>query len=162
MVRHERTSFPLPLAQKDGTLLPVETRVWSGRWNGTDCIFGICKDLSAEQEAQQRFERLFRNNPALMALSKLPERTLIDVNDEFIRKLGYTREEALGKTATGLKLFVNPEQQASVASQLHSLGHVANVEIQMRAKDGAIIDGLFYGETVSSQGGQYFLSLLLS
>jgi PAS domain S-box-containing protein len=161
MVRHERTSCPFPLAQKDGTLLPVETRVWSGRWNGTDCIFGICKDLSAEQEAQQRFERLFRNNPALMALSKLPERTLIDVNDEFIRKLGYTREEFLGKTATELKLFVNPEQQASVANQLLSLGHVANVEIQMRAKDGAIIDGLVYGETVSSQGGQYFLFLLI-
>ena len=28
-----------------------------------DCIFGICKDLSEEQEALQKFNRLFEFNP---------------------------------------------------------------------------------------------------
>jgi PAS domain S-box-containing protein len=71
MLQNERDCCPLPVMRKDGSLVPVETRVWLGRWNGADCVFGISKTLSAEQEAQQRFERLFRNNPAVMALSTL-------------------------------------------------------------------------------------------
>jgi PAS domain S-box-containing protein len=65
----ERESCPLPLIGNSGALVPAETRVRLGRWNGADCIFGIAKNLSTEKEAQQRFERLFRHNPALMALS---------------------------------------------------------------------------------------------
>ena len=64
MLNGECEMCPLPLARKEGSSVPVETRVWSGRWNGMDCIFGISKNLTAEQEAHQRFERLFRNNPA--------------------------------------------------------------------------------------------------
>jgi hypothetical protein len=37
----------------------MESRAWLGKWNGSNCIFGISKDLSVEKEAQQRFERLF-------------------------------------------------------------------------------------------------------
>ena len=40
------------------------------------------KDLSAEIEAQQRFERLFANNPALMALSTLPDRRFVEVKKD--------------------------------------------------------------------------------
>ena len=85
MTRHERHSCPLPLLRKDGTLVPVETRIWMGRWNGRSCFFGISRNLSAELEAQQRFERLFRSNPAAMAVSSLPDRLFTDVNDAFVR-----------------------------------------------------------------------------
>lgn len=49
MIRKERDTCPLELRRKDGNLLPVETRVWFGHWNGKDCIFGISKDPSAKQ-----------------------------------------------------------------------------------------------------------------
>ena len=91
MLKGTRNSCPLPLETKFGELLPVETRIWLGKWNGIECIFGICKDLSAEMEAQQRFERLFQGNPALMALSSFPERIFMDVNQTFLFSLGYKR-----------------------------------------------------------------------
>ena len=72
MFKGERDSCPLPLARKDGGLVPVETRVWFGKWNGADCIFGVSKDLTKEQEALQKFNRLFSSNPAPMAVSSLP------------------------------------------------------------------------------------------
>jgi PAS domain S-box-containing protein len=70
MFRGERDHCPLPLAHKNGTLMPAETRVWFGRWDGKDCIFGISKDLTSQMEAQQMFERLFRHNPCPMAVSR--------------------------------------------------------------------------------------------
>ncbi len=161
MFRGERESCPLPMARQDGSLVPVETRVWLGRWNGADCIFGVSKDLSAEQESQQRFERLFRSNPNLMALSTLPERQFSDVNDAFLKTLGYSSRDVIGKTAAELGLFPHPEQQATVADIMQAKGHSTDFELQVLRKDGAIVDGLFSGEVISSQGRQFLLTVMV-
>ncbi|MFM2006072.1 MAG: hypothetical protein RLZZ09_1727, partial [Pseudomonadota bacterium] len=160
MFRGERDTCPLPLQRKDGTLVPVETRVALGKWNGADCIFGIIKDLSPAQEAQQRFERLFRHNPTLMALSSLPDRCFVDVNEAFLVTLGYTRDEIIGNTSTQLGLFVDPDQQAMVTEQLAIGGRVNELEVQVRGRDGRVLDGLFSGELIFNQGKNYFLTVM--
>ena len=161
MFRGERESCPLPLARKDGCLVPVETRAWFGKWNGQDCIFGISKNLTSEQEAQQRFERLFRSNPALMALSSLPDRKFFDVNDAFLNTLGYTRSEVIGHSAFELGIFPNTKHQTALAGRLQAGGRVTDLELEVRRKDGGLIAGLFSGEVISSQGRQYFLSVMI-
>ncbi len=161
MFRGERTVCPLPLAAKDGSLLPVETRVWAGTWDGESCIFGISKDLTAEHEAQQRFERLFQRNPALMALSEHPSQRFVDVNESFIESIGYTREEIIGRTSADLRLFGDNEQAHQVSSQLRRKGHIANIELRVRCKDGSWLDGLFSGEVIRSQGRKYFMTVMI-
>jgi len=161
MLRGERSNCPLPLLARDGTLVPAETRVWFGQWDGHDCIFGISKDLTSELEAQQRFERLFRNNPAPMALSTLPDRRLSDVNDAFLRTLGYSRAEVVGRTAGELGLFADAAQQAALAAQLAETGRISDQELTVRCKDGTTLDGLFSGEVITSQGHAYFLTVMI-
>ncbi|MEI8078840.1 MAG: CHASE domain-containing protein, partial [bacterium] len=161
MFRGERENCPLPLERRDGGLVPVETRVWFGQWNGANCLFGICKNLSAEQEATQRFERLFRHNPTLMALSTLPDRRFSDVNDTFLNTLGYARDEVIGKTAAELALFPHPEQLAALVNQLQTHEHLADVELQVRHRDGKLLSGLFSGEKIGSQGREYFLTVMV-
>jgi len=161
MRRGERESCPLPLASKDGRLTPVETRIWLGKWNGEECIFGVSKDLTAEQEAQQRFERLFRNNPAPMALSVAPHGEFIDVNDAFLKALGYSREEVIGRTPADLGLFVHPDRQRAAAEKILQGDRIDNTELQVRRRDGGFLNGLFSGELISSQGQRYFLTVMI-
>ncbi|MDO8964046.1 MAG: PAS domain S-box protein, partial [Coriobacteriia bacterium] len=161
MFRRERETCPLPLQAASGALVPVETRVWLGKWNGSDCIFGICKDLTAEQEALQRFDRLFRRNPAPMAVNDLPDRRFTDVNDAFLRTLGYERDEIIGKTSAGLGLFASEAAQSDVAEQLKKNGRIVDCELQARCKDGSIIDGLFSGEIIRSQGRDCLLTVMV-
>ena len=161
MFRDERDVCPLPLQRKDGSLVPVETRVWLGRWNGADCICGLSRDLSGEQEALQKFDRLFNGNPAPMAVSNLPERVFTDVNESFLKTLGYSREEVLGKTSEELGLAVDPQMQQEMAKQLQANGHLADCQLMVRCKDGRILDGLFSGEIIESQGRQYFLTVMI-
>jgi len=139
----------------------VETRVWFGQWNGADCVFGICKDLTAEQEALQRFERLFRHNPALMAVTDPSDGRFTDVNDAWLETLCYEREEVLGRTAEDLDLFADPDQQRAVGAQLQAHGRVSDVDLSVHRRDGTILDGLFSGEIVESQGRRYFLTVMI-
>lgn len=159
MFRGERESCPLPLLRKDGYMIPVETHIWLGQWDGQKCLFGISKNLSIEQEANQRFESLFRNNPCPIALSNLPERQFVDVNEAFLTTLGFTREEVIGSSSEKLRLFVDATQSETVSMQLRDVGRITNHEIQVRCKDGSLIDGLFFGEVISNQGKRYLLSV---
>lgn len=161
MFRGERESCPLPLRSKDGTYVPVETRIWLGQWDGMKCLFGISKNLSAEQEAQQRFERLFRNNPCPIALCSIPDRRFIDINDAFVTTVGYTREEIIGNTSQTLGFFSNQEQQAAMNDQLRAEGRLVELEVQLRRKDGTVIDGLISGEIFSSQGHRYLMTIMV-
>ena len=161
MLRGERESCRLPMMAKNGTLVPVETRVWFGRWNGEECSFGVSKNLTAELEAQQQFERMFRNSPALMALFDLPDRRCEDVNDAFLRTLGYCSSEVIGKTEAELGIFVDREWQAEATRHLQAEGRIADCELQFRRKDGVLLTGLFSAEIIGSQGRQHLLSVMI-
>jgi PAS domain S-box-containing protein len=161
MLRGERQVCPLPLARKDGSLLPVETRVWIGEWNGEHCLFGVCKDLSAEQEAQQRFERLFRHNPLPMALTAQEGGRFADVNDAWLEMLGYERGEVIGRTAAELNLFADPADWREGRDRLRTAGVLRDFELSVRARDGSLRTGLFYGEIVQNHGKSYLLTVML-
>lgn len=156
-----RDTCPLPLIDRNGIILPVETRIWPGTWNGQDCFFALSRDLSAEQEALQKFERLFRINPALMAISSLNGRRFVDVNAAFTSTLGYTLADVAGRTSAELGLFVDPHEQHRVATMLAQYGSIKGVELQVRSRDGAVRDGLFSGEIFESQGQRYLLTVMI-
>jgi len=151
----------LPMLAWNGESVPVESRVWKGNWNGQACIFSVSKDLSAEREAQARFEQLFRNNPALMTLSRFPERTISDVNNVFLQTLGYEAAEVLNGKRNVFDLFLNPADENELSAQMQAQGHVDATELQLCRKDGSVLEVLFSGELIRSGGNQYFLSVMI-
>ena len=161
MLAGKRDSCPLPLARKNGTYIPVETRVWFGTWDGKDCIFGISKDLSTEQEALQKFNRLSENNPAPMAVSTIPDRIFTEVNEAFIKTTGYSKVEIIGKTSEKLGLFPQFKEQQKNADELQRDGRVQNYKLKVKTKNGDILDGLFSGEIIESQEKKYFLTVMV-
>ncbi len=161
MINGNQDVCPLPIMGKKGNIIPVETRVWLGKWNGTNCVFGLSKDLSREQEALQKFDRIFRINPALMAVSKLPDRTFTDVNDTFLQTLGYSKEEIIGKSNLELNLFTNKGEQNKVSKMLSKYGQIREIEMQVRTKQGGIRYGLFSGDIIENQGIKYALTVMV-
>lgn len=157
----KRDFCPLPLVRKDGTLVPVETRVWFGKWDGKDCVFGISKDLSKEQESLQKFNKIFENNPAPMAISAIPERVFTEVNQAFLAKTGYTKEEIIGKTSEQLGLFIQPEKHREISDELAESNYVHNRELKLKSKSNDILIGLFSGEIIESQLKSYFLTVMV-
>ena len=160
MFRGERNTCPLPLQKKNGGLLPVETKVWFGKWNDGQAIYGISKDLSKQQAALDKFTKLFDSNPALMAVSSLPDRRFIDVNQSFLNTLGYEKYEVLGSNSKELKIFAEPEKQSTISKELAETGKISEKELKVRTKDGRILTGLFSGEIIDNQDEKVFLTVM--
>jgi len=160
-IRGELHSYQPLLETKEGLFIPVEFRIWRGKWNGEESLFCVGKDLTAVQEAQHRFQQLFRYNPALMALNSVPEMRFVDVNDVFLDKLGYTRDEVVGKTSAELGLLVESGGQRRARLELDKYGRFTDLELQVRNKQGELLEGLFSGEVIHEKTQDYYLTVMV-
>ncbi len=152
---------PIPLLCKDGSLIPVETRVAKGIWNGKQAIFGITKDLSALKESEEKFSRAFQASPALMAISTIEEGTILDVNSAFIELLGYGRKEVLGKTSSELEIFHCLAQRTEIKEKTIRNGSVRNHLVTVRSKDGELHHGLFSADIIRLQRRDVLLTVMV-
>ena len=70
-----------------------------------------------------------------------PDRRLLSVNDEWLARLGYAREEVIGRRSTE---FLTPESQRLaeevIIPRFMARRAVRDVEYQMVARDGEILD----------------------
>jgi PAS domain S-box-containing protein len=96
-----------------------------------------------------------------MVLSLIPGRRFVDVNDAFLRVLGYELKDVIGMRTSELDLFPDPEKQRIIEEKVITEGRFSELELQVRRKDGTLIDGLLYGEKISNQGREYLLSVMV-
>ena len=152
---------PIPLATKSGGEIPVETRVVMGKWNGETAIFGVSKDMTDIKRSEEKFEKIFKNNPSLMIVSTINDGLIIDANEAFYRKLGYMPNEVIGKTSNELNLYLDINQREIAVDILKKNGAVKDFEVLIKSKNGEIITGLFSADIIEMNGEKLLLSVLI-
>ena len=58
------------------------------------------------------------------------------MNDEFQKAFGYSKEEALGKTAVELGINPDAEHRRQIIDDLQQIGSVRNLEIELFNRSG--------------------------
>ncbi len=139
---------PVPLITKSGERIPVETRVAPGFWDGKPAIFGVTKDMSQIKLSEEKFSKIFQSNSVLMALSYLESGVFIDVNDVFLKTLGFSRDEVIGTTSKDIHLFADADQRNKIIEEMKQNGAVKEVKVLVRTKDGSLRYGLFSADTI--------------
>jgi PAS domain S-box-containing protein len=102
--------------------------------------------------AEQKFRRGFQHAPVTMTVSTAKENRLIDVNDTWVRLMGYSRDEALGRTPIELGLLLDPGDFDRINAQIAAAGAVYGFECRLRTRDGRIVVGLVSGEEFEVDG----------
>lgn len=161
VIRKELDHCSIDFLSKDGTRIPVDTRIWFGQWGGRECIFSISKDLSAEQAALQKFEVLFRGNPAGMAITDMRSRRFVDVNDSLLETFGCRRDEVIGHTMEELGIVVDEARWARTREQLLRDGSIRGQEFAVRPKGGGLVQGLFSGQLMDIRGQKHCLTVMV-
>lgn len=151
----------ISLKNKQNKIIPVCTKFLSGKWNNQPCIFCISKNVSKEQEALQKFKKLFARNPALMAINSIEDQKFIDVNEAFAKRVGYSKEQCIGKTGKQLNIFSDLEHEEKMTKLFLEHGRITNEKVVIQCKDGSNLIGLLYGEIIQSNNQAFFLTVML-
>jgi diguanylate cyclase (GGDEF)-like protein/PAS domain S-box-containing protein len=83
-----------------------------------------------------RFSRVFHSSPDAILIYRHRDGTVIDFNQGFTRLLGYTREDAIGRLARDLDLWVDQERRDAILDSFTRARHVTDVEARLRDADG--------------------------
>jgi two-component system, sensor histidine kinase and response regulator len=111
------------------------------------------------QESAQTLRKIFEASLDTITIKRLTDGRYVDVNKEF-EIFGYSREEALGKTAEELGIWADPAQLAAFSQSVKLEGQVRNSEVLCRTREGKIIPSLISAVAVELGGEQCLVSFV--
>nr|MBP7687395.1 PAS domain-containing protein [Thermoflexales bacterium] len=128
---------PVPLLTSHGQQIPVETKVWPGRWGERAVLFGISRDVTERQQAERAIKQL---NEELE--QRVVERTtqLADANRELEREIMERRradaalhyrldlEKLISTISTNFINLALPEIDRGIDRALQAIGSFAQVD----------------------------------
>lgn len=104
--------------------------------------------------------RVFHSSSYLMAINSLDTGQYVDVNEAFIKSLGYSKEEIIGKTSDDLKLFADLEESNKYLKLIPRLKKIKDYPVTLKHKNREEKAFLFSAETFNLDDGIYLLTTL--
>ena len=89
---------------------------------------------------EEFFSAAVSGHPDIIGVSLREDGRYIQVNDEFIEKSGFSRDEVIGKTSVELGFWVDTEEYERFLALLDKDGRIRNFESSFRLKDGMVRD----------------------
>ncbi len=152
----------------DGSIKTVLVNAELIELGGRRCIVSLIQDITERKrteaaliQSEERFSRIFRSNPMPIALTRLRDGLVLDVNEGFLRFSGYARDEVVGRTAFELNLYQHLSQRTFVLDQLRQHGHLHGYEQIIRTKFGQLRDQLLWFDLLTFSGEQCLLTISL-
>ncbi len=133
---------------------------------GDDEVLVIVRDITeskaaevALSQSEEKFKKAFGCSPNAITISTLQEGRFIEVNDSFIKLSGFSREEAIGKTALELNIWFDENERNKLIQELSAQGFARNLEISFRRKSGELGVALVSAEIIDLNGQRCILAV---
>ena len=106
----------------------------------------------ALRESERRFSVAFYASPAGCTINRFADGHFLYVNDKFEEMFGYSRAEAIGRTAVDLKLWADPARRSELWTLLQERGAARDFEAKARTRSGDLFDVLVWMERIEILG----------
>lgn len=111
------------------------------------------------RESEERFRKAFHTSPDSININRVSDGMYIDINEGFTKIIGYSRDEAIGKTSLSLNIWENPEDRKRLVQGLSKTGYVENLEARFIGKNGKIREGLMSARAMKINDENVILSI---
>lgn len=136
-------------------------------YHGIEEVLVILHDITEQKEneeslrlSEERFAKAFNSNPAAVILTRLSDGVIIDANESYQQMFGFSRDELIGQTGSGLQIFQNPEIRNEVVERLQITGSIRNYETKLRHKHGDLLQVLLSIEKIEINREHCLLSII--
>jgi two-component system, sensor histidine kinase and response regulator len=129
------------------------------RYRDQDKLISELTDKERNLARSQKILRtLFDAVPDIVALTKFSDGKVLEANDECLRRIGLTREQALATSVVELGAWVHPEERAAYVRQLTTEKRVRNLAVDFHLQ-GVIVPYLMSSVIVEIEGELYALNV---
>ncbi|MCX5905837.1 MAG: diguanylate cyclase [Deltaproteobacteria bacterium] len=98
---------------------------------------------------EEKFAKAFHSSPYAIALTRLDDGRIMEVNEGFVNITGYGYDEVAGKTTFDLHIWAREEERAAVVAELSRNGKVQGRELHLKKKTGELLTGIFSAEVIT-------------
>ncbi len=114
----------------------------------------------ALRSSEEKFSKAFHSSPAAMSIVRAADRVFVDVNDSFLKMMGYRRDDVVGQSVAGLALWADANDRTEMQRILEEQGMVRALEVQLRNSSGEARSVIGSAEIIEVGGETCVLSLV--
>lgn len=118
---------------KERFILPMGIPVFDRNKVNLGTIW-IFNDITIPKRTYEQLESIVNASPVPVLVSRLSDRSILFVNDNLARLMGYKREEVLGRTTPDF--YYDQKDRKHILQTLKKNGYVHNQEIRVKKADG--------------------------
>ena len=115
--------------------------------------------IRALSESEEKFYSIFHSSSVGMTISNFSDKKIIEANQKFYDRVGYSPEEVLGKSSMEIGIIANMEQRNKVLKTVNEKGRTPDFELTLRTKNGELIDSLISVTVMTINGKQCVVSI---
>jgi two-component system, cell cycle sensor histidine kinase and response regulator CckA len=135
-------------------------------WKQRDHLRRKLAELEAEnrqleigwRQSNERFYKIFDATPNPMAITRIKDGFVLDLNEAFADFTGFHRDELVGHAAAVFDLVVDPAKRDAPIHKLHQHGNITDLEVRVRSKSGESLPALFSSDMITMNDEPCMLS----
>lgn len=147
---HQNNSEPIEFEFSDGRWINVNERRTSSGGR-----ISIQRDITQRKtsektllQANDLFRIAFETNSIACSITVLETGKFIDVNSAWCLHTGYSKEEAIGKTAVDLNIWGSQKSRAKLVERIRKTPSIQNIESEIRNREGEHLNILMNMEMI--------------
>jgi PAS domain S-box-containing protein len=149
---------------KDGKLTPYYFTGLRTQMDDKTCLIGVGVDITDRKraedelrESEEKFSKIFYASPVPVSISRMPDGGFIDVNESFLKRMGYQREEVIGRTALEIGMWVDAAERKEMMRIMREQGSLRNFEARFKTKTGEVGTTLLSREIIELGGKKHLV-----
>jgi PAS domain S-box-containing protein len=113
------------------------------------------------RESEARFTVAFDASPMFINILRLSDGKYVWANDAFVNRLGYSREEILGRASPEFRLWTDPAEREWAWETMRTVGSIRQKECRWFTRAGEPVTILLSAEIINFNKAPHVLSLAL-
>jgi PAS domain S-box-containing protein len=120
----------------------------------------IARDITERRQAEEKFHKIFMTTPDCIAITRMKDGLLIDVNMGFEEITGWKRSNAIGRTSYEINFWSNTTDRDFMVNELASGRDILHREFEFRRSDGSVRAGIYSARSINIDGETCLIFIL--